>query len=82
MTLTAVLGTTLGLTAIIAGRYLLVAAVVHWLAWQWKEPRGPARLNRDRPSAAQIRREIGLSLLSSPIYALPAAVALEAWKHG
>ena len=82
MTFMAVLGTTMGLTAIIAARYLLVASAVHWLTWGRREPRGPARLNRDRPAAAQIRREIGLSLLSSPIYALPAAVALEAWKGG
>jgi sterol desaturase/sphingolipid hydroxylase (fatty acid hydroxylase superfamily) len=74
---------TLVLTAAIAARYLAIAWVVHRLIWRRKDGRVPGRrLNRDRPRPATIRHELKLSLLSSWIYALPAAVVLEAWKHG
>lgn len=75
-----VLTKTLWLTLAIAGRYLVVSTLVH--AWVWRRGGGATRLNRDMPDRRLIGHEIGLSLASSVIYALPAAVALDAWKHG
>lgn len=78
-----ILGTTLALTAIIALRYLAIAGAVYALIWKRSpEKVGGHRLNPDSPRPAVIRHEIKLSLLSSWIYALPAALAYEAWKHG
>jgi sterol desaturase/sphingolipid hydroxylase (fatty acid hydroxylase superfamily) len=75
--------TTLALTAIIAARYLLLSGLFYWLLWQrGGEKLGARRLNRERPMAALIRSEIHLSLLSSGVYAAPAAVALIAFLHG
>ena len=75
--------TTLILTIAIAGRYLLVVCAVYALVWGRKDGRVIGRrLNRDRPKAATIRHELKLSLLSSWIYALPAAVVWEAWRGG
>jgi lathosterol oxidase len=74
--------TTLELTAIIAVRYLLIAGPVHALLWRRGNAGKPGRLNRDAPRPAVIRHELTLSLISSPIYALPAALAYEAWKMG
>lgn len=71
------------LTLIIAVRYVLIAWATHALVWRRKtQTVAGVRLNRDWPKAATIRHELTLSLLSSWIYALPAAVAYEAWKHG
>ncbi|HEY2707646.1 MAG TPA: sterol desaturase family protein [Caulobacteraceae bacterium] len=74
--------TTLALTAIIAVRYLLVAWLAYALIWQRKNAPAGVRLNRDAPRPATIRHELKLSLLSSWIYALPAALALVVWQHG
>jgi sterol desaturase/sphingolipid hydroxylase (fatty acid hydroxylase superfamily) len=74
---------TLVLTVAIAARYVAIAWLVHALVWGRKDGRVRGRrLNRDRPKPASIRHELKLSLLSSWIYALPAAVVIEAWKHG
>ena len=77
-----VLITTSALTVIIGLRYLLVAWMVHALVWRKDGRVAGQRLNRDAPRAAVIRHELKLSLLSSWIYALPAALALEVFKHG
>lgn len=78
--LTSVALTTLALTAIIAVRYLIVAAIAHRLLWAG---RGRGRmLNRRPPDGQRLRREIVASLIACPIYALPAAVVLELWKRG
>src|SRR5271156_6944807 len=78
-----VVSTTLILTLAIAARYLLVVWAVYALVWGRKDGRVTGRrLNRDRPKAATIRHELKLSLLSSWIYALPAAVVWEAWRGG
>jgi len=83
MSISHLLLTTLILTIAIAGRYLLVVCAVYALVWGRKDGRVIGRrLNRDRPKAATIRHELKLSLLSSWIYALPAAVVFEAWRHG
>jgi Delta7-sterol 5-desaturase len=75
--------TTAALTAIIALRYLLLSGLFYWLLWQrGGEKLGARRLNRERPMAGLVRAEIRLSLLSSGIYAAPAAVALIAFMHG
>jgi len=83
MSISHLLLTTLFLTVAIAARYVLVAGAVYLVVWRRK---GGAvtgrRLNRDRPKAATIRHELKLSLLSSWIYALPAAVVWEAWRGG
>jgi len=73
--------TTLLLSAIIGARYLVIAGGVWWL--QWGRAKGVGRrLNRDRPSRRMMLHEIRYSLMSTPIYAFPAALALEAWKAG
>lgn len=73
--------TTVWLSLIIAARYLLIAGFFWWL--QWGRAKGVGRrLNRERPSRRLIAHEIKFSLLSTPIYAFPAAIALEAWKAG
>ncbi|MBJ7484289.1 sterol desaturase family protein [Brevundimonas sp.] len=79
--LVAVLITTAWLSLIIGARYLLVAGGVWWLLWGRANDLG-RRLNRDRPSRRLMLHEVRYSLLSTPIYALPAAIALEAWKVG
>lgn len=82
MSLEAIFFTTLALTAIIAVRYVLVAWAAYALIWGRKGRVAGQRLNRDAPKAATIRHELTLSVMSSWIYALPAAVAVEAWNHG
>jgi Delta7-sterol 5-desaturase len=76
--------TTVALSAIIALRYLVVAAGMYGLLWRRGEPRlsRPLRLNTRTPTRAGVLHELRASLVSSPIYALPAAVALEAFLHG
>jgi lathosterol oxidase len=79
--LLAVLITTAWLSLIIGLRYLLIAGGV-WFAL-WGRGKGPGTaLNRAAPSRALIAHEIRFSLISTPIYAFPAAIALEAWKAG
>lgn len=72
--------TTVALTAIIAVRYVAVGVVTHRLLWQGRG-RG-RRLNLRAPAAARMRREMIVSLAACPIYALPAALAIELWKRG
>ncbi len=77
------LTTTLALTAIIAARYLIFSGLAYWLLWQrGGEKLRAKRLNRDRPMRRVISREIRLSLLSSVVYAAPAACVLVLWLHG
>lgn len=75
----AVLITTVWLSLIIGARYLLVAGFVWWLQWGRSQGIGH-QLNRERPTGRMMRHEIKFSLLSTPIYAFPTAIALEAWK--
>lgn len=83
MSLKSIALSTLALTLIIAVRYVLIAWMTHALIWRrGSQTTAGTRLNRDWPKAATIKHELKLSLLSSWIYALPAAVGLEAWKHG
>ncbi len=78
-----ILITTALLTAIIAARYLVFSGLAYWLLWQrGGEKLRAKRLNRDRPMRRVVMREIRLSLLSSAVYAAPAAVVLVAWLHG
>lgn len=63
-----------GLTAIIAVRYLLTSGLIHWLVL--RRPDAP------KPQPGLIRHEVTLSLASSVVYALPAAIVLEIWKAG
>ncbi len=77
------IGITAALSAIIALRYLVVAAGLYALLWRRGEPRlGALRLNTRAPTRAGVMHEMRASLVSSPIYALPAAVALQAFRHG
>lgn len=73
--------TYLGLSAIIIARYLLIVGPIHWALWV-RTPRKAVRLSRREPTRATIRNEIRLSVISSIIYALPAAIVLEMWKAG
>jgi len=82
MTIRDVFFTTIILTLAIAGRYVLVAWGAYALVWGGKGPSRGRQLSRDRPKWAGIRHELKLSLLSSWIYALSAAVVFEAWRHG
>ena len=82
MSITAILVSTLALTVIIAVRYLLVAWAAYALIWRKDGRVAGRRLNRDAPRPDVIRHELTLSLISSPIYAVPAAVAMEAAWHG
>jgi Delta7-sterol 5-desaturase len=74
---------TAALTAIIAARYLVISGLVYWLLWKrGGEKLRAKRLNRDRPMRPLIIEEIRLSLLSSVMYAAPAAVATVSLMHG
>ena len=78
-----ILFTTILLTGIIAARYLLFSGLAYWLLWQrGGEKLRARRLNRDRPMRRAVLHEIRLSLLSSVLYAAPAAVGLVIWMHG
>jgi Delta7-sterol 5-desaturase len=74
--------TTAALTLVIAVRYLLISGLFYWLLWL-REP-GPhvLRLHERPRGPTGAAREIGWSLASSVIYALPAALVIELWKHG
>lgn len=77
------LSITAALTAIIAARYLVISGLFYWLLWQrGGEKLRAKRLNRDRPMRAVMMEEIRLSLLSSVLYAAPAAAATVALLHG
>ena len=80
----ALLAITAALSASIALRYLAVAAGMYALLWRRGAPRLPRvlRLNTRAPSRAGVAHELRASLVSSPIYAFPAAVALVAFQHG
>ncbi len=75
--------TTALLTVIIAARYLILSGFAYWLLWQHGgEKLRAKRLNRDRPMRRAILQEVRLSLLSSALFAAPAALTLIAWMHG
>jgi lathosterol oxidase len=75
--------TTAALTAIIAARYLLISGLLYWLLWQrGGEKLRAKRLNRDRPMRSLINQEIRLSLLSSALFAAPAAAGAVSFMHG
>lgn len=78
-----ILITTIALTVIIAARYLVFSGLAYWLLWQrGGEKLRAKRLNRNRPMRRVMMQEIRLSLLSSALYAAPAAVAIVIWLHG
>src|SRR5689334_9888664 len=79
---TSVAISTAALTAIIALRYVAIAWTAHALIWRKDGRVAGRRLNRDAPRPAVIRHELVLSLISSPIYAAPAAFALEVFRAG
>ncbi len=75
--------TYLYLTAIIWARYFAVAGLFYVLLWGRPEHKVRAQRLADRdPDPAVVRHEIKMSLLSSAIYAAPAAVTLEAFMAG
>ncbi|MBJ7535346.1 sterol desaturase family protein [Rhodomicrobium vannielii ATCC 17100] len=77
------LGLAAALTAIIAARYLALSGLFYWLLWQrGGEKLRAKRLNRDRPMRGIVMKEIRLSLLSSAVYAAPAAFALTVFLNG
>ena len=75
--------TYVALVVIIALRYFAIAGLFHWLLWSRDTPRVKARrLTDGRPRPATVRAEIGWSLISALIYALPGVIVIEAWKAG
>lgn len=75
--------TFLALTAIIAFRYMLISGLFYWLLWRRKSSgAGAIKLMAGQPAAGAVQKEIGWSLLSSFIYAAPAAVVFELWRLG
>ncbi len=59
------------------------SGLFYWLLWQrGGEKLHAKRLNRDRPMRSIVMQEIRLSLLSSVVYAVPAAIVLVALLHG
>ena len=80
---TELLITFLALTAIIAVRYVVVAGIFYKLLWGRPPERVKAiKLMQGKPKPGAVGKEIRWSLLSSFIYAAPAAVVLELWKLG
>lgn len=75
-----------GLSAIIIARYFAIVAPIHWALWQRThtphKTKRARRLSKREPTHATIQNEIRLSVISSFIYALPAAIVLEVWKAG
>jgi len=72
--------TVAAMSAIVAARYLAVSGLFAWVAARLRPsvyaPADPLRRMRLR---AQVRREIGWSLLSAVIYGAPAGLVLWAW---
>ncbi len=80
--------TYLGLTTIIAVRYLMISGLVYWLLWVRHKPdpdnaaSGPLKLMAGEPDRSVVKGEIVYSLLSSFIYSAPAAYVFELWRLG
>ncbi len=83
--LTEILVTSFLLSLIIAVRYILIASAGYAMFYRAAlapDAKGRIRPRPMAPASGAVRREIMLSLISSPIYAAPAAIALVAYKHG
>lgn len=75
--------TFIGLTVVIAVRYLMISGLFYWLLWGRPPERVRAlKLMKGQPADGTVRREIAWSLLSSAIYAAPAAIVFELWRLG
>ncbi|MFV2090217.1 MAG: hypothetical protein ACC642_06150, partial [Pseudomonadales bacterium] len=75
--------TFLALSAIIAVRYMLISGLFYWLLWRRNPERVRAiKLMEGQPRPGAIGKEIRWSLISSFIYAAPAAIVLELWQLG
>jgi sterol desaturase/sphingolipid hydroxylase (fatty acid hydroxylase superfamily) len=71
------------LSVIIIARYFAIAGFFYWILW--KCPGNPLKAHKLTdivPPAKLIRSEIRWSLSASVIYAIPAAIVIEAWKIG
>jgi sterol desaturase/sphingolipid hydroxylase (fatty acid hydroxylase superfamily) len=75
--------TYIALTAIIAVRYFVISGAFYALLWK-RDPEkvSAVRLMRHEPAPGSVRREIRWSVISSFIYAAPAAIVIEIWKAG
>jgi lathosterol oxidase len=77
------LGTGLILSLIIVARYLAIAGLFYWLLWRCpSNPLKARKLTEIVPPGKLILSEIRWSVIASIIYAVPAAVVIEAWKMG
>ena len=75
--------TYLALTAIIAVSYFLISGLFYWLLWGRRQDKVKAiKLMDGQPKPGAVAKEIRWSLISSFIYAAPAAVVLELWQLG
>ena len=83
MTPLAFVTTFLGLTFIVALRYVAVAGLFHYLLLTKDGPKVSARkLSKARPKNSAMMQEIRWSMISSFIYALPAALVIGVWQEG
>jgi lathosterol oxidase len=75
--------TFLGLTVIIAIRYIFISGLFYWLLWgRSEQPAKAIKLMHGQPKPGIVGQEIRWSLISSFIYAAPAAVVIELWNAG
>ncbi len=73
----------LQLTLIIWFRYFLVSGIFYALLWGRPADKVSAQpLSRTPPTAKIMRHEIGLSIFSSLIYAVPGALLVHLWLQG
>lgn len=71
------------LTGIIALRYFMISGLFYWLLWGRPQDKVRAiKLMEGTPRPGAVAQEIRWSLISSFIYAAPAAVVLEMWQLG
>lgn len=69
--------------AVILGRYLLISWLAHGVFYRWGGGRWAGRKLAQRPyPAAQFRREVGWSTVTTVIFALAGAGMLVLWQKG
>ena len=71
------------LCVIIIARYFAIAGFFYWALWRGRGNVIPARkLTKINPPRRLILSEIRWSVIASFIYAVPAAIVIDAWNRG